>query len=52
LPDGTHYSEDFAFCRRWREVGGKVFGYNAPVRHVGDIEYAALLSDLTASAQK
>ena len=25
-PDLGHYlSEDYAFCRRWRDIGGKVF---------------------------
>ena len=33
---GRYLSEDFAFCRRWRDVGGKIFvDVTARLRHVG-----------------
>ena len=36
-PDsGRYLSEDYAFCRRWRDIGGKVFiDINSKLDHQG-----------------
>lgn len=37
-------SEDYSFCQRWRDIGGKIWIYGAPgnmVRHVGPKEWSA-----------
>lgn len=43
-----HLSEDYAFCRRWRDLGGEVWAdVEAPLAHVGAAVYAgSLLSGL------
>jgi hypothetical protein len=28
LPDGNYLSEDFTFCKRWKDMGGKIFAHN------------------------
>jgi hypothetical protein len=40
-PDGTYLSEDYAFCQRWRAVGGKVWlDTRGTLRHVGTYEFS------------
>ena len=40
-PDsGRYLSEDYAFCRRWRDIGGKVFvDVDTPLQHLGQMAY-------------
>jgi hypothetical protein len=40
-PDSRRYlSEDFAFCRRWRDMGGKVYvDLNSKLQHAGQHLY-------------
>jgi hypothetical protein len=34
--DGSYVGEDVSFCRRWRFLGGEVFGlFGAEIGHVG-----------------
>lgn len=28
LPNGNYISEDFTFCKRWKDMGGKVYAHN------------------------
>lgn len=42
-------SEDYSFCRRWRDLGGKVHMYVgpfAPLAHVGSHRYEAGIEDI------
>lgn len=48
LPDGTRFrewlTEDYSFCKRWRDIGGKVHmyvGQGTPLGHVGGHVYTA-----------
>lgn len=39
-------SEDYAFCQRWRDIGGKVFlDVTIPMGHIGSYEFAGKLGD-------
>lgn len=39
-------SEDYAFCQRWRDMGGKVFlDVTIPMGHIGQYEFAGKLGD-------
>ena len=39
-------SEDYAFCQRWRDMGGKVFlDVTIPMGHIGQYEYAGTLGE-------
>jgi len=41
---GEYLSEDYAFCRRWRDLGGEVWAdVESPLRHVGHAVYAGAL---------
>lgn len=41
---GEHLSEDYAFCRRWRELGGEIWAdVEARLTHVGHAAYAGSL---------
>jgi hypothetical protein len=41
---GEHLSEDYAFCRRWRELGGDIWAdMEARLTHVGHAAYAGSL---------
>jgi hypothetical protein len=41
---GEHLSEDYAFCRRWRDLGGEVWAdIEARLTHVGHAAYAGSL---------
>jgi hypothetical protein len=46
-PDTGHYlSEDYAFCRRWRDLGGEVWAdVEARLTHVGHAAYTGRLMD-------
>ena len=38
--------EDYAFCQRWRDIGGKIWiDVNMPMAHIGQKIYAANLGD-------
>ncbi len=45
-PDtGRYLSEDFAFCRRWRDIGGKVFAdLNCDLTHLGQYNFRGSLA--------
>lgn len=39
-------SEDYAFCQRWRDMGGKVFlDVTIPMGHIGNYEFAGTLGE-------
>lgn len=41
LPFRKYLSEDWSFCHRWKEIGGKIFADTSIVlRHIGKIDYA------------
>jgi hypothetical protein len=44
-PDSRYYlSEDYAFCRRWRDMGGKVWAdANSRLQHLGQHQFAGEL---------
>ena len=51
-PDSRRYlSEDFAFCRRWRDMGGKVYvDLNSKLQHAGQHLYRGdLIESLEAA---
>jgi precorrin-6B methylase 2 len=40
LHDGKYWGEDYTFCRRWRDMGGKIWMLpNAHTAHVGEYEF-------------
>ncbi len=46
-PDsGRYLSEDFAFCRRWRDIGGKVWvDLDCKLKHLGQHMYNGDLAE-------
>ncbi len=49
--DGTYLSEDFAFCRRWTDIGGEIWAdLNSRLHHVGPMTFAGDLSSQFAQA--
>ena len=45
-----HLSEDYAFCKRWRAVGGEIWAdFQTPMRHIGHATYAGGLIDALAT---
>ena len=41
-----YYGEDFGFCQRWADIGGKVYGYiDDPISHVGEYCYTGRFKD-------
>jgi hypothetical protein len=55
-PDNRRYlSEDYAFCRRWQQMGGKIHAHiNITLGHVGNLPFQGRMSDRLkdASPQK
>jgi hypothetical protein len=46
--DGARLSEDFSFCRRWRDCGGEVWARaDKPVTHIGMHRFQARFVDAT-----
>jgi hypothetical protein len=45
-PDNRRYlSEDYAFCRRWQQAGGKIYAdVNTTLGHVGNLPFSGCLS--------
>ena len=46
-PDSKRYlSEDYAFCRRWQQMGGKIYAdCNTTLGHVGNLPFSGCLND-------
>jgi hypothetical protein len=46
-PDNRRYlSEDYAFCRRWQQTGGKIYAdVNTTLGHVGNLQFSGCLND-------
>jgi hypothetical protein len=43
--DGTYLSEDFAFCRRWTDIGGEIWAdLHSRLDHVGPMKFCGDLS--------
>ncbi|HZL60088.1 MAG TPA: hypothetical protein VFC38_10365 [Stellaceae bacterium] len=43
--DGNYYSEDYAFCVRWRKLGGRVFiDPSCGISHIGAHDYAGTIA--------
>jgi hypothetical protein len=43
--DGTYLSEDFAFCKRWIDMGGEIWAdLNSKLNHVGPMTFCGDLS--------
>lgn len=43
LKDGDLLSEDYSFCRRWRDIGGDVHVLIDPARHIGTYAFGGSL---------
>ena len=42
----TYMGEDFAFCKRWKDLGGKCYAYvNDTIIHVGEHQYEGRFAD-------
>jgi hypothetical protein len=49
--DGTYLSEDFAFCKRWTDMGGEIWAdLNSKLTHVGPLAFHGDLSSQFAAA--
>jgi hypothetical protein len=49
--DGTYLSEDFAFCKRWTDMGGEIWAdLNSRLTHVGPAAFYGDLATQFASA--
>lgn len=43
--DGTYLSEDFAFCKRWTDMGGEIWAdLNSRLNHIGPMTFCGDLS--------
>ena len=41
-----YFGEDFGFCQRWADIGGKVYGYiDDPISHIGEYCYTGRFKD-------
>jgi hypothetical protein len=48
---GQYLSEDYAFCRRWRDLGGEIWAdFDARLTHVGHAAYTGRLLDALEAA--
>lgn len=46
---GQYLSEDYAFCRRWRDLGGEIWAdFSSRLVHTGHASYAGSLMDAVA----
>jgi len=44
--ESTYLGEDFAFCRKWRSIGGKCWAYiDSKIAHIGEHQYVGKFSD-------
>jgi hypothetical protein len=49
--DGTYLSEDFAFCKRWADIGGEIWAdLDSRLSHVGPMAFCGDLSSQFAGA--
>ncbi len=49
--DGTYLSEDFAFCKRWTDIGGEIWAdVNSRLDHVGPMAFHGDLASQFAGA--
>ena len=49
--DGTYLSEDFAFCKRWTDMGGEIWAdLGSSLSHVGPMTFGGNLSSQFAAA--
>jgi hypothetical protein len=49
--DGTYLSEDFAFCKRWTDMGGEIWAdLSSKLTHVGPLAFCGDLSSQFAGA--
>jgi hypothetical protein len=49
--DGTYLSEDFAFCKRWVDIGGEIWAdLNSKLNHVGPMTFCGELASQFAAA--
>jgi hypothetical protein len=49
--DGTYLSEDFAFCKRWTDMGGEIWAdLHSRLNHVGPMAFCGDLSSQFAAA--
>ena len=49
--DGTYLSEDFAFCKRWTDIGGEIWAdLNSTLSHVGPVTFKGDLSSQFVAA--
>jgi hypothetical protein len=49
--DGTYLSEDFAFCKRWTDIGGEIWAdLDSKLAHVGPMTFRGDLSSQFAAA--
>jgi len=49
--DGTYLSEDFAFCKRWTDMGGEIWAdLDSKLTHVGPMTFRGDLSSQFAAA--
>jgi len=50
--DGTYLSEDFAFCKRWIDMGGEIWAdLDSKLSHVGPMAFCGDLSSQFAAAE-
>ena len=48
-----YYGEDFGFCQRWRDMGGKVYAYVSDyITHVGELQYCGRFFDELATLKR
>ena len=46
LESKKYYGEDFGFCQKWRDIGGKCYCYiNRFITHVGEYQYSGRFRD-------